>query len=47
MDFMLKNTSYKKEEIENKIIGEWYVRKDEAVNKGVCDEVISDINILL
>ena len=47
MDFMLKNTSYKKEEIENKIIGEWYVRKDEAVEKGVCDEVISDISILL
>lgn len=47
MDFMLKNTSYKKEEIENKIIGEWYVRKDEAVDKGVCDEVISDISVLL
>ena len=47
MDFMLKNTSYKKEEIENKIIGEWYVRKDEAVEKGVCDEVISDISVLL
>lgn len=47
MDFMLLNTNYTKEEIEEKIIGEWYVRKDEALKKGVCDKIITDITTLL
>ena len=47
MDFMEKYTKYSKQEIEEKIIGEWYVRKEEALEKGVCDELISDISTIL
>lgn len=43
-NFMEKYTKYDKKEIEEKIPGEWYVRRDEAVKKGVCDKVISDIS---
>lgn len=46
MDFMLKHTKYSEKEIEEKIIGEWYVRRDEALKKGVCDEVITNISTL-
>lgn len=47
MDFMLKHTKYSEEEIEEKIIGEWYVRRDEALKKGVCDDVITNVSTLL
>lgn len=47
MDFMVEHTKYTEEEIGEKIIGEWYVRKDEALEKGVCDEIITDITTLL
>ena len=43
---MLEHTTYTKEEIVNKIDGEWYVRKDEAVEKGIAHEVINDISML-
>lgn len=46
-DFMMKHTNYSEEEIEEKIVNEWYIRKDEAVEKGVCDRVITDISSLL
>ena len=45
-EFMLEHTTYTKEEIANKIDGEWYVRKDEAVEKGIAHEVINDISML-
>lgn len=45
--FMIKHTNYTKEEIEDNIVNEWYVRKDEALNKRVCDGIIDDISILL
>ena len=47
MDFMVEHTKYTEEEVGEKIIGEWYVRKDEALEKGVCDEIITDITTLL
>ena len=45
-EFMLEHTTYTEEEIANKIDGEWYVRKDEAVEKGIAHEVINDISML-
>ena len=45
-EFMLEHTTYTKEEIANKIDGEWYVRKDEAVEKGIAHEIINDISML-
>lgn len=45
-EFMLEHTTYTKEEIANKIDGEWYVRKDEAIEKGIAHEVINNISML-
>ena len=45
-EFMLKHTDYSDEEVANKIVGEWYVRKDEAIQKGVVHEIIDDISML-
>lgn len=42
--FMIKNTKYDENEILTNIAGEWYVRADEAVKKGVCDKVIENIS---
>jgi len=44
--FMLEHTTYSEEEVANKIVGEWYVRKDEAIEKGVAHKVITDISML-
>lgn len=45
-EFMLEHTTYTEEEVANKIVGEWYVRKDEAVEKGIAHEVINNISML-
>lgn len=44
--FMLEHTDYTEEEVASKIVGEWYVRKDEAIEKGVAHNVIDDISML-
>lgn len=44
--FMLEHTGYSEEEVASKIVGEWYVRKDEAIEKGVAHKVINDISML-
>ena len=46
-NFMKERTLYTEEEIAENIVTEWYVRKDEALEKGVCHEVVSDISALL
>lgn len=46
-NFMKERTLYSEEEIMENIVTEWYVRKDEAIEKGVCHEVINDISVLL
>ena len=45
--FMKDRTLYTEEEITENIVTEWYVRKDEAVEKGICHEVVNDISVLL
>lgn len=44
---MKKYTKYSDEEIERDIKQEWYVRAGEAIEKGVADKVISDIDEIL
>lgn len=44
---MLQHTKYTKEEIENNITGEWYIRAEEALEKGVCDGIVTDLDELL
>lgn len=41
---MLKHTKYTEDEVLEKIVGEWYIRKEEAVEKGVCDRVIESLD---
>lgn len=45
--FMEERTTYSSEEITDNIVTEWYVREEEALEKGVCHEVIEDIGVLL
>lgn len=45
--FMANHTKYTEAEIADKIVGEWYIRKEEAVEKGVCQKIINDIDDLL
>lgn len=47
MEFMLNHTNYTQEELEEKIIGEWYIHPKEAVEKGICHEVVTSITTLL
>lgn len=44
---MKENTKYTDEELADNITGEWYVRASEALEKGVCHEVVNDIKTLL
>lgn len=46
MTFYIENTKYTEEEIEENIQTDWYIRMDEAMEKGLVDEVITDIDIL-
>lgn len=45
MDFYQQNTGYTKEEIEENIQTDWYIRMDEAQEKGLVDELITNIDI--
>lgn len=47
MEFMLTHTKYTAEELSEKIAGEWYIYPQEAVEKGICHEIISSISTLL
>lgn len=46
MEFYIENTKYTEEEIEENIQTDWYIRMDEAIEKGLVDEMITDIDIL-
>lgn len=41
--FMIQHTKYSIEEIGEKIVGEWYVRKEEAITKGIAHEVVTNL----
>lgn len=43
--FYIDNTGYTEEEIIENIQTDWYIRKDEALEKGLVDEIISDIDV--
>ena len=46
MLFYIDHTKYTEEEIVENIQTDWYIRIDEALEKGMVDEVITDIDIL-
>lgn len=41
---LIDNTKYTADEVGEKIVGEWYVRAEEAVEKGIVAKVITDLN---
>ena len=45
IDFYIENTNYTEEEIVNNIQTDWYIRTEEAVEKGLVDEIITNINV--
>lgn len=45
--FMVEHTKYTAEEVEENISGEWYIRAEEAIEKGVCEEIITDMSLLI
>jgi ATP-dependent protease ClpP protease subunit len=45
MAFYSENTKYTVEEIEENIQTDWYIRMDEATEKGLVDEIITDIDV--
>lgn len=45
--FMKDRTLYTEDEITENIVTEWYVRKDDALEKGVAHELINDISVIL
>lgn len=46
MNFYIENTKYTEEEIDENIQTDWYIRIDEALEKGLVDEVITNIDTL-
>ena len=46
INFYIENTKYTEEEIEENIQTDWYIRIKEAQQKGIVDELITDIDIL-
>ena len=47
VNFIIDRSSFTKEEVEEHINKDWYVRAPEALEKGMVDQIITDINILL
>lgn len=45
MTFYIENTKYTEEEILESIQTDWYIRIDEALEKGMVDEIITDIDV--
>ena len=47
VNLIVEHSHYDRAEVEEKITKDWYVRADEAEEKGLVDEIIHDINVLL
>lgn len=45
IDFYITNTKYTEEEIEENIQTDWYIRTEEALQKGIVDELITNIDV--
>lgn len=45
MKFYIQKTKYTQEEIAENIQTDWYIRIDEALEKGIVDEIIEDIGV--
>ena len=46
-NLILARSNYTREEVETHIGKDWYIRAEEALEKGLVDEIITNINVLL
>lgn len=46
-NYVVDHTKYTVEEVEENISTEWYIHADEAVEKGVCEAIVDDIDQIL
>lgn len=44
---VIEKTNYTEEEVREEIKKDWYIRAQEGLEKGLVDEIITDINVLL
>ena len=47
IDLIVEHSNYKKEEVEEHLGKDWYVRMEEAEEKGLVDQIIYDINTII
>lgn len=47
INFYIDNTKYTEEEIEENIQTDWYIRTEEALQKGIVDELVTNIDIFV
>ena len=47
VDLIISHSNYTRQEVEEHISKDWYVRMDEAQQKGLVDQIINNINMLL
>ena len=47
VSFIIERSKYTREEVEEHINKDWYVRAPQALEKGLVDEIISNIDVLL
>lgn len=47
VDLIISHSNYSRQEVEEHISKDWYVRMDEAQQKGLVDQIINNINMLL
>lgn len=45
VNYIISNSDYTQEEVEANIEADWYVRVDEALEKGIVDEIVTDIDV--
>ena len=45
INFYIDNTNYTEEEVEENIQTDWYIRTGEALEKGIVDELVTDIDL--
>lgn len=45
MNFYIEHTKYTEQEIEENIQTDWYIRTEEALQKGLIDKIIDDIDV--
>ena len=45
IEFYIENTKYTEKEIVENIQTDWYIRTEEAIEKGIVDEIITDIDL--